>query len=170
MQSFLRVTKLHNVQGRAAYIADERRQEQILVSMATDEILQVGWKAIAEFERSHRRSQEANNEAREIVIQLPNSWATLPNSFCPTCVLIYQFMLLEKTCRLSSLPSTGIMQEQTCTCTSSSLNALLQATQRNDTTATSTSRKMEKSLENAQRGLVTRTATHFRLSIAKANS
>ena len=78
MQSFLRVTKLHNVQGRAAYIADERRQEQILVSMATDEILQVGWKTIAEFERSHRRSQEANNEAREIVIQLPNSWATLP--------------------------------------------------------------------------------------------
>lgn len=78
MKSFARVTKLHNVVGRAAYIADPKRQEQVLVNMGTDEVIEIGWRAVAAFERSHRRTSKANNEAREVIIQLPNEWADYP--------------------------------------------------------------------------------------------
>ena len=78
MKAFVRVTKLPNVVGRSKYISDPVRQEQVLISMATEAVQNLGWQTVAEFERRNQRSYKANNEGREVIIQLPNILETLP--------------------------------------------------------------------------------------------
>lgn len=80
MQNFVRMTKLSDVVGRCSYIRNKQKQEEILLDRVTDAVENVGWKAVAEFERTHRRSNKANNQARELIIQLPNEWADLPQA------------------------------------------------------------------------------------------
>jgi len=72
LKSFARVTKLSNVGGRADYISDPKRQENIVaVSPAVD------WKPYQDFERANQKSAGKNNEGREVMIVLPNEWKKL---------------------------------------------------------------------------------------------
>lgn len=72
MQSFARVTKLPNIKGRGKYISDVRKQEEILAQSAP-----VDWTPYHEYEQAHQRTSKANNEGREVVVALPNEWASL---------------------------------------------------------------------------------------------
>lgn len=66
---YSRVTKINNVVGRSDYISNPERQEFIkLTGKSTD----FEWKDYADFEKANQKSQEKNNEARELVIALPN--------------------------------------------------------------------------------------------------
>lgn len=73
MKEFARVTKLHDVAGRGDYISNPDRQEAIVAHSAP-----VDWTPYREYERAHQRTNKANNEGREVIIQLPNGWADLP--------------------------------------------------------------------------------------------
>lgn len=72
MKSFCKMTKLSNIGGRADYISNPARQEQILAKSEP-----VDWKPYQEYERAHQMSSEPNNEGREMIIALPNAWAEL---------------------------------------------------------------------------------------------
>lgn len=65
-------TKIHNVSYRIfSYLENPNRQEKILFSGGN--ITQAEWKQIAKFEKDNQKSNEKNNEAREIMLALPNS-------------------------------------------------------------------------------------------------
>lgn len=70
MKNFARVTKLGNIGGRADYISDQKRQEKVVCASEA-----VDWKPYQAYERAHQKSDRANNEGREVVVQLPNEWA-----------------------------------------------------------------------------------------------
>lgn len=73
MKQFVRITKLSNIGGRADYITNEKKQEYILAKSE-----EIDWKPYQEFERNNQKSSVKNNEGRELIIALPNSWADLP--------------------------------------------------------------------------------------------
>ena len=73
MKSFARATRLPNVVGRGDYISNPDKQEQIMAKSAP-----VDWEPYQEYERSHQKTATKNNEGREIIVALPNEWATLP--------------------------------------------------------------------------------------------
>ena len=66
---YSRVTKINNVVGRSDYISNPDRQEFIKLTGKSSDF---DWKEYAAFEKENQRSQEKNNEARELVIALPN--------------------------------------------------------------------------------------------------
>ncbi|MDE5834593.1 MAG: MobA/MobL family protein, partial [Ruminococcus sp.] len=66
MQSFVRMSKLTDIVGRADYISNEKRQEHIIVERSYAD-----WKPYQEYERSHQKTNKANNEGRELIIALP---------------------------------------------------------------------------------------------------
>ncbi len=66
---YSRVSKINNVVGRSDYISNPDRQEFIKL---TGKSRDFEWEEYAEFERKNQKSQEKNNEARELVIALPN--------------------------------------------------------------------------------------------------
>ena len=66
---YSRVTKINNVAGRSDYISNPDRQEFIKL---TGKSRDFEWKDYADFEKANQKSQEKNNEARELVIALPN--------------------------------------------------------------------------------------------------
>lgn len=66
---YSRVTKINNVTGRSDYISNPDRQEFIELTGKSSDF---DWKEYAAFEKENQRSQEKNNEARELVIALPN--------------------------------------------------------------------------------------------------
>lgn len=72
MQSFVRMSKLTDIVGRADYISNEKRQEHIIVERSYAD-----WKPYQEYERSHQKTNKANNEGRELIIALPNEWQNL---------------------------------------------------------------------------------------------
>ena len=67
-----RVTKISNAVGRSDYITDEKRQEEIVIHK---ESMKYTWKDHSAFEKSHQKTNVANNEALEVHIALPNSLA-----------------------------------------------------------------------------------------------
>lgn len=67
-----RVTKISNAVGRADYITDEKRQEEIVLHK---ENMQHSWQEHSAFEKAHQKSNVANNEALEVHIALPNELA-----------------------------------------------------------------------------------------------
>lgn len=73
MKSFARATRLPNVGGRGDYISNPDKQEQIMAKSAP-----VDWEPYQEYERSHQKTATKNNEGREIIVALPNEWATIP--------------------------------------------------------------------------------------------
>ncbi len=75
MKDFARVTKLGNISGRADYISNPARQEEILVKSEP-----VDWTPYHQYELAHQKTSKANNEGREVVVALPNEWAKLPPS------------------------------------------------------------------------------------------
>ncbi len=66
---YSRVTKINDVAGRSDYISNPDRQEFIKL---TGKSTNFEWKDYADFEKENQKSQEKNNEARELVIALPN--------------------------------------------------------------------------------------------------
>lgn len=72
MKSFVRMTKLTNIINRADYISSEKRQEHIVLKSAP-----IDWSEYVEFEKANQKSDTANNEGRELIIALPNEFATL---------------------------------------------------------------------------------------------
>lgn len=72
MQSFVRMSKLTDIVGRADYISNEKRQEHIVIERSYAD-----WKPYQEYERSHQKTNKANNEGRELIIALPNEWQNL---------------------------------------------------------------------------------------------
>ena len=66
---YSRVTKINDVAGRSDYISNPDRQEFIKLTGKSSEF---EWEEYAEFEKANQKSQEKNNEARELVIALPN--------------------------------------------------------------------------------------------------
>ncbi len=72
MNLFIRVTKLSNIVGRADYISNTKRQENIVINSDP-----IDWKPYQDFERSNKKTNTNNNEGREIIIALPNEWSNL---------------------------------------------------------------------------------------------
>ena len=66
MNVFLQMTKLSNIVGRADYITDPERQENILCSSPP-----IDFKPYQDYERKNRKSTSKNNEGRELMIALP---------------------------------------------------------------------------------------------------
>lgn len=66
---YSRVTKINNVAGRSDYISNPDRQEFIKLTGKSSDF---DWKEYATFEKENQKSHEKNNQARELVIALPN--------------------------------------------------------------------------------------------------
>lgn len=73
MQSYTRVTKLNNIQGRAGYITNPGKQEEIVIESAP-----VDWQPYVDYELNNQKSKEKNNQGREIIFSIPNEWYELP--------------------------------------------------------------------------------------------
>lgn len=71
--SFARQTKLSNISGRADYISNPKRQENIVLH--SKENMQNDWKDYADYEKANTKSQTENNQGREIIIHLPHELA-----------------------------------------------------------------------------------------------
>lgn len=76
MYTYVRATKLTDIVGRSAYITNKtgrHKEEDILYCGGAVE----DWKPYQDYERTHQRSSEPNNEGRELIVALPNSWGGL---------------------------------------------------------------------------------------------
>lgn len=76
MYTYVRVTKLPDIVGRSAYITNatgRHKAEDIVCCGGAVE----DWKPYQTYERNHQRSSEPNNEGRELIVALPNSWGSL---------------------------------------------------------------------------------------------
>lgn len=76
MYTYVRATKLPDIVGRSAYITNatgRHKAEDIVCCGGAVE----DWKPYQTYERNHQRSSEPNNEGRELIIALPNSWGGL---------------------------------------------------------------------------------------------
>ncbi|MDD7278604.1 MAG: hypothetical protein PUH30_03610, partial [Oscillospiraceae bacterium] len=76
MHTFVRVTKLTDIGGRSAYITNatgQHEEEDVLCCGGPVE----DWKPYHDYERTHRRSSEPNNEGRELIVALPNDMSSL---------------------------------------------------------------------------------------------
>lgn len=73
MYTFVRAVKLSNICGRSDYITNKtgkHSEEDVLcIGGATSD-----WTPYAQYEQTHQRSSEPNNEGRELIVALPNDW------------------------------------------------------------------------------------------------
>lgn len=67
-----RVAKISNAVGRSSYINDKERQEEIVLHK---ENMQYSWQEHSSFEKEHKKTNVANNEALEVHVALPNALA-----------------------------------------------------------------------------------------------
>lgn len=67
---YARTTKISNAGGRSDYISNPKRQENIVLH--SKENMLNSWNDYSAFESANKKSKTENNEAREIVIALPN--------------------------------------------------------------------------------------------------
>lgn len=72
MKSFVRVTTLSSISGRAGYMSDPGRQEEIVIESES-----IDWEPYEKFERENQRSAQANNAGREVMVTMPNEWYQL---------------------------------------------------------------------------------------------
>lgn len=72
---FARTTKISNAVGRSAYISNKtHKQEEVLLH---EEKMVYSWQFYHEYELKHQHnSGQAQNEAREILLPLPNGLAS----------------------------------------------------------------------------------------------
>lgn len=73
MKSFARTTKLPSISGRAGYMSDPGKQEEIVL-----ESEKVDWSEYIEYEKYNQKTNLRNNEGREMMVTLPNDWYHLP--------------------------------------------------------------------------------------------
>ncbi len=69
---YARVTKIGNAPGRSNYISNEEKQEYLVEH---EKSRNFDWKTYSDYEKNHQKSNVQNNEARELVIALPNEMA-----------------------------------------------------------------------------------------------
>lgn len=62
-------SKIPNAAGRSDYISNPNRQEHLVL---TNSMMTYSWKQHAVFEKDHKKTYKANNEALEVQINLPN--------------------------------------------------------------------------------------------------
>lgn len=77
MKSFVRMTKLGDIQGRQAYIDNDTKQHdsgQIILLGSSADMQKRDWTEYATFEKEHQRSSEPNNEGRELILKIPKEW------------------------------------------------------------------------------------------------
>lgn len=74
-KTYVRVTKLSDAGGRSDYISNPEKQDHIFNHEKSGEF---DWQEYADFELKNQKSKEKNNEARELVIALPNEISELP--------------------------------------------------------------------------------------------
>ena len=67
--AYVQVTKISNAVGRSNYITDTKRQEEIVLSKSN---MTYTWEQHSVFEKENQKSKDENNEAREIIVALPN--------------------------------------------------------------------------------------------------
>lgn len=72
---FARTTKINNAVGRSAYISDQtHKQEEVVLNKA---VMIYDWQFYHEYELKHQKNAgQAQNEAREILLPLPNELAS----------------------------------------------------------------------------------------------
>ena len=63
------MNKIPNAVGRSAYLGDKDRQEEIFIH---ESHMKMSWDFYSAYEREHSNSDKENNEARELIIALPN--------------------------------------------------------------------------------------------------
>lgn len=73
MKSFARTTKLPSIAGRAGYMSDPGRQEEIVL-----ESEKVDWQPYIDYEATQHKTNARQNEGREMMVSLPNDWYQLP--------------------------------------------------------------------------------------------
>ena len=71
-KAYTRVTKITNAGGRSDYISNEKRQEEIVLKKSK---MKYSWKEHSAFEKANKKTDKENNEAREIIIPIPNEMA-----------------------------------------------------------------------------------------------
>lgn len=74
-KTYVRVTKLNDVTGRSDYISNPEKQDYIYNHEKSNDF---DWKEYQEFEKKNQKSASKNNEARELVVALPNEISDLP--------------------------------------------------------------------------------------------
>lgn len=91
--TFSRMSKIRNAAGRSDYISNTSRQEEIVLH---EDHKQHTWREYSEYEKANQRSASANNEAREIIVALPNDLAEQPEKLSGLCREISKQTLGEK--------------------------------------------------------------------------
>lgn len=66
---YARVSKITKASGRANYLTDEKRQEEIVLSKIE---MEYSWQEHSNFEECHQKTNVKNNEALEVHFALPN--------------------------------------------------------------------------------------------------
>lgn len=69
MKNFVKMTKLSGIKGRSEYISDPKRQENLIYASK-----EVDWTPYVKHEKNKSNHGQKNNEGRELIIALPNSW------------------------------------------------------------------------------------------------
>lgn len=87
-----RVTKITNAKGRAGYLKDEKRQEEIVLQK---EEMRYSWEEHSAYEQDHRKTNKDNNEALEVHLALPNELADEPERLEVICDEISQRIVGE---------------------------------------------------------------------------
>lgn len=70
---YVQMSKISNAAGRSDYISNKERQEEIVMHQSR---MAYSWKEHSAFEKQHQKSSADNNEARELIIKLPNELDT----------------------------------------------------------------------------------------------
>ncbi|SUN43963.1 Uncharacterised protein [Streptococcus equi subsp. equi] len=89
---YARETALRNVVGRSDYISNPDRQEEIVLHKKD---MRHTWKEYADFEKANQKSKNANVQARETVVALPNELANDSEKLERFCDLLAKKMYGE---------------------------------------------------------------------------
>lgn len=73
MKSFARTTKLPSISGRAGYMSDPGKQEEIVLESEP-----VDWQPYIDYEATQHKTNARQNEGREMMVSLSNDWYDLP--------------------------------------------------------------------------------------------
>lgn len=76
------MTKIPNARGRSAYISDSEQQEEIVLHESD---MTYDWSFYHEYEKNHAVKGQTNNEAREIIVALPNELYEEPEKLKSVC-------------------------------------------------------------------------------------
>lgn len=71
MKSFVRMTKLTSIAGRASYMTNPDKQEEVVIASES-----VDWEPYIDYEHNKAKTTGKNIEGRELIIALPNEWYT----------------------------------------------------------------------------------------------